>query len=73
MGTVHWLYKEDCTPPRDRFFELLSPLLKEPATISTGRKSRQATNDALLLLEQNARLRALAVQLSSLVKGRVSR
>jgi hypothetical protein len=70
MGTVHRLYSEDGIPLRDRFLELLSPVLKEPAMISAGRRPPQATNDVLLLLEQNARLRALAAQLSNLVKER---
>jgi hypothetical protein len=70
MGTIHQLYSEDGIPLRDRFLELLSPVLKEPAMISAGKRSPQATHDALLLLEQNARLRSLAIQLSDLVKER---
>ncbi len=54
--------------PHDELFELLSLLLEEPATVSDEGARRQGTdNDILLLLEANARLRALAVQLSNLV------
>ena len=54
--------------PHDEFFDFLSPLLEEPATVSDNVAPPQRTNsDVLLLLEANARLRALAVQLSNLV------
>jgi hypothetical protein len=49
---------------RDDFLAALSPLLEEAKTL----ESQQAqANDLLLLLEQNARLRKLAVKLSNLL------
>jgi hypothetical protein len=48
----------------DNFFELLSPQLDEAASFPDG---EVAANDILWLLEENARLRALAVTLSNLV------
>jgi hypothetical protein len=55
--------------PHDESFDFLSPLLEEPATVSDDVAPRQGTDHdiLLLLLEANARLRALAVQLSNLV------
>jgi hypothetical protein len=54
--------------PHDELFVFLSRLLEEPAMASDGGAQRKGTgNDILLLLEANARLRALAVQLSNLV------
>jgi len=54
--------------PHDEPFDFLSPLLEEPAAVSDDRVRRQGmNNDILLLLEANARLRALAIQLSNLV------
>lgn len=48
----------------DEFLAALSPLLEEAATL----ESQQAeANDLLLLLEENARLRKLAVKLSNLL------
>ncbi len=49
---------------RDEFLSALSPLLEEAQIL----ESQQAeANDLLLLLEQNARLRKLAVKLSNLL------
>jgi hypothetical protein len=49
---------------RDEFLAALSPLLKEAETF----ESQQAeANDLLPLLEENARLRKLAVKLSNLL------
>lgn len=54
--------------PRDELFDLMSALLEDPATASdNGTRPKGRDNDILLLLEANARLRALAVQLSNLV------
>ena len=51
-------------PPRDEFLAALSPLLEEAA----GLESHQTEgNDLMLLLEENARLRKLAVKLSNLL------
>jgi hypothetical protein len=76
MGTLHSLVKQRYARAvsataellHDEFFDLLSPLLEEPATVSDDGVPRQGiNNDVLLLLEANAQLRALAVQLSNLV------
>ncbi|SDP05602.1 hypothetical protein [Afipia sp. GAS231] len=49
---------------RDKFLAALSPLLEEAGTF----ESQQAeANDLLQLLEENARLRKLAVKLSNLL------
>lgn len=48
----------------DDFFELLSRQLGEPAEFPDD---EAPSNDVVWLLEENARLRALAVKLSSLV------
>jgi hypothetical protein len=49
---------------RDEFLAVLSPLLEEAETF----ESKQAeANDLLQLLEENARLRKLAVKLSNLL------
>lgn len=54
--------------PHDELFDRLSRLLEEPVTVSDDAARHQGTdNDILLLLEANARLRALAVQLSNLI------
>ena len=54
--------------PHDELFDCLSRLLEEPVVGSNDGARRQGTdNDFLLLLEANARLRALAIQLSNLV------
>ena len=54
-------------PPQrsDEFLAVLSPLLEEAAGLR--RDPRQETNDYLVLLEENARLRKLAIQLSNLL------
>jgi len=77
MGTLHSLIKQRrrartvnavAETPHDEFFDFLSPLLEEPATDSDDGTPRQGMdNDVMLLLEANARLRALAIQLSNLV------
>ena len=51
----------------DEFFDLLSPLLKEAATFPDDASPRRKTPSARSLREENARLRALAVQLSNLL------
>jgi hypothetical protein len=48
--------------PADEFFDLLSPLLEEAATFEDHQLPRQER-----LLKENARLRALAVELSNLL------
>jgi hypothetical protein len=52
---------------RDEFFAALSPLLEEVAGLQEDEAPYQESNDFLLLLEENARLRKLAVQLSNLL------
>ena len=56
-------------PPRrrDEFSAALSPLLEEAAGLQGDVSPRPETNDFLLLLEENARLRKLAVKLSNLL------
>ena len=49
------------------FFAALSPLLEEAAGLRGDQSPRPETNDFLLLLEENARLRKLAVKLSNLL------
>jgi hypothetical protein len=51
----------------DEFFDALRPALEEAAGLQGDESPRRETNDLLLLLEENARLRKLAVQLSNLV------
>jgi hypothetical protein len=55
-------------PPQrsDEFFAVLSPLLEEAAGLR-NQSAHQETNDFLVLLEENARLRKLAIQLSNLL------
>jgi len=43
------------------------PLLEEAAGLQADESPQQETNDLLLLLEENARLRKLAVKLSNLL------
>jgi hypothetical protein len=51
----------------DDFFDVLSPLLQEDAAFP-NESSAQGDHDMVsLLLEENARLRALAIQLSNLL------
>jgi hypothetical protein len=45
----------------------LSPLLEEAARLQADQSPRRETDDLLLLLEENARLRKLAVKLSNLL------
>lgn len=55
-------------PPHDELFDRVSPLLEEPVIASDDGVRRQGTGDDIsLLLDANARLLALAVQLSNLV------
>ena len=51
----------------DEFFAVLSPLLEEAAGLRRDQPPRQETNDFVVLLEENARLRKLAIQLSNLL------
>ena len=51
----------------DEFFAVLSPLLEEAAGLRRDQPPHQETNDFLVLLEENARLRKLAIQLSNLL------
>jgi hypothetical protein len=50
--------------PGDEFFDLLSPLLEEKATVN-DESPRQGQHNFLSLAAENARLRALAVELSN--------
>jgi hypothetical protein len=52
---------------RDEFLAALSPLLEEAAGLQGDESPPQETNDFLLLLEENARLRKLAIKLSNLL------
>jgi hypothetical protein len=49
----------------DEFFDVLGPALEEVAGLQRDESPHQGTNDLVLLLEENARLRKLAVQLSN--------
>jgi hypothetical protein len=51
----------------DEFLAALSPLLEEAARLQADQSPRRETDDLLLLLEENARLRKLAVKLSNLL------
>jgi hypothetical protein len=51
----------------DEISDVLSPLLEEAATFPDGKSGRQGIHSVLSLLEENARLRALAVKLSNLI------
>jgi hypothetical protein len=51
----------------DEFFDVLGPALAEVAELQRDESPHQEANDLLLLLEENARLRKLAVQLSNLL------
>jgi hypothetical protein len=51
----------------DEFFDALRPALEEVAGLQTDESPHRETNDLLLLLEENARLRKLAVRLSNLL------
>jgi hypothetical protein len=53
--------------PGDEFFDLLSPLLEEAAAVKDNESPRQGLHDVLSLSKENARLRALAVELSNLL------
>jgi hypothetical protein len=45
----------------DEFFDVLGPALEEVAGLQRDESPHQGTNDLVLLLEENARLRKLAV------------
>lgn len=51
----------------DEFLTALSPLLEEADSLQEKEAPRRETTDVLLLLEENARLRKLAVKLSNLL------
>jgi hypothetical protein len=51
----------------DEFVEVLGPALEEVAGLQRDESPRKETNALVLLLEDNARLRKLAVQLSNLL------
>jgi hypothetical protein len=51
----------------DEFFDDLRPALEEVVGFKRDESAHQETNDLLLLLEENARLRKLAVQLSNIL------
>ena len=51
----------------DEFFAALSPLLEEVAGLQGDETPHREAKDLLRLLEENARLRKLAVQLSNLL------
>lgn len=53
--------------PGDEFFDVLSPLLEETATVRDDDSPRQGLPNVLSLAKENARLRALAVGLSNLL------
>jgi hypothetical protein len=54
-------------PGDDELFAALSPLLEEADGLRRNDSPRQEANDFLRLLEENARLRKLAVRLSNLL------
>jgi hypothetical protein len=51
----------------EELFDVLSPLLEEAATFSDDEPPCQGIHNAPSLIEENARLRVLAVKLSNLV------
>jgi hypothetical protein len=51
----------------DEFFDVLGPALEEVAELQRDESPHQEANDLLLLLEENAQLRKLTVQLSNLL------
>lgn len=53
--------------PHEALLAALSPLLKEAAGLDEGPQPHGAGDDLLALLEENARLRKLAVKLSNLL------
>ena len=61
---------DDVVSPRhagDEVFDVLSPLLEEAATFKDDEFPRQGLYNVLSLSRENARLRALAVELSNLL------
>jgi hypothetical protein len=77
MGMLHSLIKQRrrartvsaaAESPHDEFVDVLLPRLEEAVTFLDDGALRQGTdNDLISLLEANARLRALARQLSNLI------
>jgi len=75
MGTLHSLIERrrcaqtvNATAAHDEFFDFLSSLLEEPATASDDKVPRCETDKHVLaLIQANARLRAVAIELSNLV------
>ena len=73
VGNVSPLRKESAlvpevkSPHHDEFFDHLVPALEEAVGLRVDESPRQETADLLRLLEENARLRKLAVQLSNLL------
>jgi hypothetical protein len=74
MGIGHPPHKKDrlgvdnvVSLPGDEFFDVLSPLLEEPATAKDDESPGQGLHNVLSLSKENARLRALAVGLSNLL------
>ncbi len=55
------------TQRSDEFFAVLSPLLDEADGLRRDQSRQQETSDFRVLLEENARLRKLAIQLSNLL------
>jgi hypothetical protein len=53
--------------PGDEFFDVLSPLLEEAATVKDDESPGRGPHNVLSLSKENARLRALAVGLSNLL------
>jgi hypothetical protein len=54
-------------PPDGKFPVVPSPRRQDAAGLQADDTPRQETNDVLLLLEENARLRKLAVRLSNIL------
>lgn len=70
MSTEHPPRDEQDNKSQDQDDELLaalSPLLEEADGLQGKQAPRRQTTDILLLLEENARLRKLAVKLSNLL------
>jgi hypothetical protein len=70
MSTEHPPRDQQDNKPQDqddKFLAALSPLLEEADGLQGKQTPRRETTDILLLLEENARLRKLAVKLSNLL------
>ena len=57
----------EAPPPADELLTALSPLLDEVDGLRGDEALHRETNNVVLLLEENARLRKLAVKLSNLL------